>query len=234
MRRAAGDSFLLLTPANCESYLGEEFGRKSWQFAKFNTNLTPDVAAIVAKSDYIRMEYVYRHGGFWVDADTILFDDPLPHFRPSPEDSRLHWHCEALFGAIAGNQILGSSARRAMADKSQDWGNPGGLKHLIEQSPGAVKEIDYCFLDPGYTPAYGYETCEVLLNQDVAAEGFLLNPEIKLLKLYNTHLTSATISKMTVSELLSTNTLLSRIFLKTNPSIQYWLSEAQAVASALG
>lgn len=224
MQLALGDQFLLLTDKNTRDYIGDEYLRKSWAFNKHNKNLTPEIAAIVAKSDFVRMAYIVKHGGFWIDADTIVFKDFLPSVKPA--DDKLQWHSEQFFGATAGNELLAAAVDQVIADEKQVWGNPGGIKTLIEQRPGAVTPIPFKYLNPGHVPTYGYSNCRMLLEKDMPVDAFLTNKEAKLMKLYNSDFCAADIGTMGLADFFRSQILLSRIFLSVNPEPQFWIGRA--------
>lgn len=232
MQLALGDSFLLLTDKNARDFIGDEYLEKTWAFNQHHKNLTPEIAAIVAKSDFVRMAYVAQNGGFWIDADTIVFKDFLPDLKPA--DDALHWHSEQFFGANAGNELLVAAARQVIFDEKQVWGNPGDIRSLIEGRPGAVKPIAFKHLNPGHASGYCYSNCKMLLDRDMPAEEFLTNKDVKLMKLYNSDFCVSDVGTIGLVDFFNSQTLLSRIFLSINSDPAFWISRAQDVIAKHG
>jgi len=229
MRRALGTDFFLLRETDLTAVLGSDVNDKDWRFGELEFAGNPDALSIVAKSDFIRMAYVYRHGGYWLDADTIVLVDPRPHLIVDGLDNRLHWYSEALFGARPGNTLLAGAIEACQSAHRQAWGNPGGIRDIIELVPAKISPIPYTLLDPGYNPAYRFTTCDVMLNTEVPVELFLANSSVVLLKLYNTYFSRTPIGTMSVSEFLNSGTLLARIFLHIDPDAEQWIAHCQAL-----
>lgn len=230
IQRVLGDAFLLLTPQNTPDYIGRDYFKKSWRFNSLEFDFSPDVASIVAKSDFIRMAYVYHQGGFWLDADSILFAALQPCVFPKTLGDRLYWYSEALFGAERGNPLLGKAIDNCLSIALQEWANPGDIRALIENKADAIVPIPYVHLDPGYRPAYNFNTCEILQDRHLPIEAFLFNPNLKLLKLYNTYFSRSAMMNYSVADFLQSGMLLSRIFLHIEPDPAYWISKTNALA----
>lgn len=220
MQIALGDSFLLLTEKNTSDFIGNEYLNKKWAFKPNSKDPNPEITSIVAKSDYLRMAYIAKHGGFWIDADTIVFKD----FRESltATDDSLNWDSEQFFGAKAGNKILSTASEKALSDEIQVWGNPGGIKDLVQQNQDKVKPIPFKLINPGYNPTYGYGNCKILLDTELPVSEFLTNGEAKLMKLYNTAFRPENVGDMTLTQFFESGTLLSKIFLNINDSPDFW------------
>lgn len=233
MREVLGDSFLLLTNKNASQYIGEEYLNKNWCFDRKNKNITPEIASVVAKSDFIRMAYVYRYGGFWLDADTIVLKNFLPIIGLSHSDDRLFWHSEQFFGANIGNGLLEVAQNKVIGDDLQIWGNPGGIKTLVTERAESVSEIPFKYINPGYVPTYNYKNCEILTNEVVPVESFLSNNEACLLKVYNSDFSALDIANMSVNDFFQSETLISRVFLKLNPSVDYWVEKVESIKGDL-
>ena len=234
MQTALGDSFLLLTNENTRKYIGEDYLNKKWIFDKYNSNLIPEIASIVAKTDFIRMSYVNLHGGFWLDADTIVLNNFLPFLQYGNVNKRLFWHSEQFFGANKGNDLLDLALKKVLDDKVQTWGNPGGIKSLIAANPEAIFKIPFKQIDPGYIPPYRYESCDVLVDKNIPVESFLINKDVNLLKVYNSEFCALDIAAMPLKDFLISGTLIARIFLKLNPSVDYWLEKVEGINTAIG
>ena len=229
MQRALGTDFVLLHDADLTAALGRDVHDKDWRFGELEFAGNPDALSIVAKSDFIRMAYVYRHGGYWFDADTIALADPRPHLIAGQPGDHLHWYSEALFGARPGNALLAAAIEACHSADRQAWGNPGGIRDVIDLDPAKITPIPYTLLDPGYRPAYRFTTCDVMLDTQVPVERFLANSSAVLLKLYNTYFSRTPIGAMSVPEFLSSGTLLARIFLHLDPNAEQWIAHCQAL-----
>lgn len=226
IKRVLGDSFLLLTKESAPEYIGTDYLSKRWFFTTLGFDFDPRLATIVAKSDFIRMAYVYQHGGVWIDADTLLFQDPTSSIFTSELSKKLHWRNEAFFGSRPKHPLLGQAVANALESEHHDWGNPGDIKGLISRRSDLVTPIPYHWFDPGYRPPYNFTSCEVMRGTEVPVEEFLTNPDMNLLKLYNTYFSRTTALQWSVSEFLESNILLARLFLHIEPDISYWASEA--------
>lgn len=232
MRHWMGERFELLTPS-CVASLAEAAVHKRWEFEPLPFDHASTHTAIVAKSDYLRLAWIARHGGMWVDADTILtgpIDDLL---LAAWRDKRLHWSSEAFFAAAPGCAILREAAEAALASRLQVWGNPGGVRDLINAQPGDVCMLDHCLLDPQSDPPYRFQTCDMLFSTVRPVEGFLGNPNLRLLKLYNTYL-SRTAMNTSVESFLDSGTLLARIFLSMDADRSFWVDAAAEIMSGAG
>lgn len=229
IKRVLGDSFMLLTSESAQEYIGTDYLNKRWSFTTLGFDFAPSIATIVAKSDFIRMAYVYHHGGIWMDADTLVFKDPTSSIFSSELTSKLHWHSEAFFGSRPGHPLLGQAVANSLETGTHDWGNPGDIKGLISRQADLVTPIPYHWFDPGYRPPYNFTSCEVMRGTEVNIEKFLTNPDMNLLKLYNTYFSRTTTQCWSVSEFLQSNTLLAKLFLHLEPDLNYWISEANTL-----
>ncbi|CAE6807171.1 glycosyltransferase [Paraburkholderia domus] len=223
MQRALGSAFQLLTPRSVPRLIGTDFLRKSWDFEPLGFEMISEIKTIVAKSDYIRMAYVYRHGGVWLDADTLLFRDPTMSLFPEGLTSNLHWYSEALFASQKGNALLGRAVNAALSQKVHPWGNPGGIKALVACAPEQLSIIPASFLDPGYRPLYNFSTCDVMRRRDIAVDEFITAPNVDILKLYNTYFTRTSTRQCSVEQFLCEETLLARLFLHIEADPSYWI-----------
>jgi hypothetical protein len=217
------DDFLLLNAGEIEN-LGIDLPQKDWNFGGNRTN--PDVIAyreVVAKSDYLRMAVNAKFGGFWLDTDTIVFED-FRHDVMSKQESpdSLLWYTESLFGARQGNAILAEAAENMLHMDQQIWANPGKIHQIIERDAASVEKLPYSLIGPGYEPSYRASTAEVVF-EDIMPDQFLLNPKQKVLKLYNSELSRVDKFKdATVSEFLQAPMLLSRVMLQVEPDVRVW------------
>lgn len=229
MQRALGNAFQLLTPQSIPDLIGTDFQRKSWDFEPLAFEMVSDIKAIVAKSDYIRMAYVHRHGGVWLDADTILFCDPTMSLFPGGLTSKLHWHSEALFGSLKGNALLGHAIDAVLSQKKHPWGDPGGIKVIVTHAPEQLSIIPASVLDPGYRPLYNFSTCEVMRSREVKLDEFITAPNVDILKLYNTYFTRTSTQLPTVEQFLCEGTLLAKLFLHIESDPSYWIERTDAL-----
>lgn len=229
MQRWMGERFELLAPDSIAS-LGPVAKNKNWEFEPLPFTHASTHLAIVAKSDYVRLAWIARHGGMWLDADMIV-TGPLDHLLGAARRSgRLHWASEAFFAAAPDCAILREAAEAALAARLQVWGNPGGVRDLIEARPGEVQMLDRGLLDPGSEPPYCFHTCETMLSTVRPVEAFLTNPDMRVLKLYNTYFSRSALNT-TVDSFLASRTLLARVFLAMEPDRSFWLDAAAEVMS---
>lgn len=229
MQRALGKAFQLLRPQSLPDLIGTDFQRKSWNFEPLEFEMDSGIKAIIAKSDYIRMVYVHRHGGVWLDADTLLFRDPTMSIFPVGLTSKLHWHSESLFGSLKGNPLLEQAIDAALSQKEHPWGDPGGIKAIVAHAPEQLSIIPANVLDPGYRPLYNFSTCEVMKSREVKLDEFITAPNIDILKLYNTYFTRTSTQLPTVEQFLCGGTLLAKLFLHIESDQSYWIERTDAL-----
>jgi len=228
MQRALGKCFQLLTPESVPELIGSAYLNRSWGFKSLKFKLAPDIKSIVARSDFIRMAYVYQHGGVWIDADTLMLNNPTVNLFPDGLSKKLHWYSEVLFGSLPGNPILGEAVTTSLGEHAHGWGDPGGIKKLVEQMPDQLMIIPSSVVDPGYRPRYNFVTCNVMRQRDISVGEFLVS-DINILKLYNTYFTRTTNKQQSVEEFLAGGTLLAKLFLHIEPSPQYWISKSSVL-----
>ena len=232
MQRWMGERFELLTPDSIAS-LGPVAMHKHWAFEPLPFAHASTHLAIVAKSDYVRLAWIARHGGMWIDADMIVIGPLDDLLRAAWQSQRLHWSSEAFFAAAPGCAILREAAEAALAARLQVWGNPGGVRDLIEARPSEVEMLDRRLLDPGSEPPYRFQTCETMLSTVRPVEAFLTNPDMRVLKLYNTYFSRSALNT-SVESFLDSRTLLARLFLAIDPDRSFWLDAAAEVMSKAG
>ena len=232
MQRWMGERFQLLTPNSIVS-LGPVAMRKRWDFEPLPFAHASTHLAIVAKSDYVRLAWIARHGGMWLDADMILVGPLDDLLSAALRSDRLHWSSEAFFAAAPGCAILREAAESALAARLQAWGSPGGVRELIEARPDEVEMLDQRLLDPGSNPPYGFQTCETMLSTVRPVETFLTNPDMCVLKLYNTYFSRSALNT-SVESFLASRTLLARVFLAMESDRSFWLNAAAQVMSEAG
>lgn len=226
MQRALGDRFTLLTRDSVAHCIDASILDKAWHFEPLAFTMDSGIQAIVAKSDFIRMAYVHRFGGAWIDADSILLRDPTPQLFPTGLCAGLHWQSESLFASRPGNVHLGEALAAGLAGGAHAWGNPGGIKEILSRSAHQHIPISPTVCDPGYRPLYNFESCAVMRRKDIAVSDFLLR-DVSLLKLYNTWFKRTSTCDESVAQFLENGTLLSRIFLHIEPDRNFWLRECE-------
>lgn len=232
MRRALGDRFLLLTPRTVSEHIDADIMNKAWAFEPLNFTLANGIEAIVAKSDFIRMAFVHRWGGAWLDADTLLFRDPTVELFPKGLSHKLHWHSECIFASLPGNPILAQALTIGLASDNHAWGNPGSIKNIIAQTADAAIPISGEVIDPGHRPLYNFAGCEVMRRTDIAVGAFLIN-DVAILKLYNTYFRRTEARRETVAEFLAGGSLLAKLFLHIEANADYWVDESDKLIASV-
>lgn len=221
--RVFGQDFNILNSTKCDEMLSEDNRVKDWKFRdEWDLDLAK-IRTVVAKSDFYRMRIVGKRGGFWIDADSVVLGD----FRDEVNsltmgNSQLWWNTEAFFGCDSPNEILIEASRNMLEAENQTWGNPGLVKDLIRQHPESVSAIPNDLVDPGVHPTYNFRNSSQIIESGSASK-FLRNPKAKMIKLYNTAFRETGLGKMGVEEFLQTDSVLANLFLKLEPSINYWV-----------
>ncbi len=228
IRRALRDRFVLLTRQSALEVIDSRILEKSRAFESLPFTLADGIEAIVAKSDFIRMFFVYSYGGAWLDADTLLFRDPSQKFFPTGLSSNLHWHSECFFASQPGNSFLARALTTGLDGSTHAWGNPGRIKDIVAQADYGVVNIAGDLFDPGYIPRYNFSTCEVMHRQDVSVEDFL-RTDVTTLKLYNTFFRRTAERIESVEEFLTGGSLLAKLFLHIEADKRYWLAETEQI-----
>ena len=233
MRRVLGGRLLLLTPSTIDDYLGPDVLDKAWTFEPLAFTLADGIEAIIAKSDFIRMAFVHRHGGIWVDADTLFMRDPSVVLFPHGVSAKLHWYSECLFASLPGNPLLAQALRQGMETPTHAWGNPGRIKNIVAQACDGLVVIPGDVFDPGYKPRYSFSNCDVMWRRDVGIADFLRR-NVALLKLYNTYFRRTCARLETVEEFLAGGSLLANLFLHLEVDPHYWLAEVEQLKTEIG
>lgn len=228
MRRAFGGRFFLLTRKSALQFIDSRILEKAWAFQPLSFTLADGVESIVAKSDFIRMFYVHRYGGAWLDADTLLFRDPSSTLFPTGLSHNLHWHSECIFASLPGNPLLARALETGLDGSAHSWGNPGSINDIVAQADSGVVHITGDPIDPGYVPRYNFSTCEVMRRQDVSVEEFLCT-DVTILKLYNTFFRRTAERIESVEEFLAGDSLLAKLFLHIEADKGYWLAETEKI-----
>jgi len=68
--------FILITPANLEDYL-DDLPDNIWKIYPnvLGRSFNKEVRTIALRSGIIRWGLLAKHGGFWIDADTFVFEN---------------------------------------------------------------------------------------------------------------------------------------------------------------
>ncbi|MGM1051024.1 MAG: glycosyltransferase [Pseudomonadota bacterium] len=233
IRRVLGGRLLLLTPRIVDRYLGPDVIDRAWGFEPLAFTLNEGVEAIVAKSDFIRMAFVHRYGGIWVDADTLFLRDPTDVVFPYGVSTNLHWYDECLFASLPGNPLLAQALHQGIYTSAHPWGNPGFIKDIVALACDDVVVIPGEVVDPGYQPRYSFANCEVMRRRDVSVTDFLQR-DVALIKLYNTYFRRTCTRQETVAEFLAGGTLLANLFLHLEEDRGYWLAQVEQLMADIG
>lgn len=232
MKRALGDDFIILNNDNIRDYVSKISIDKDWRFTHKSGHLSSALMSIVAKSDFLRMAVVAEHGGAWIDADTIVLRDYRPSLQRLLSD-RLLWHSEQFFCARPGNTLLRAAADEMLAAEGLTWGDPGGIKAAVQARREEVDFIPVDFYDPGYRPAYGARSYEVMFREDLAPEDFLKNGAQSIQKMYNSAFVKFIPRDMPVVDFLGSDMLLAKIFRALDADRDRWVAEAARVHHTL-
>lgn len=225
IKKALGDKFLLLTPQTVQDFIDPKILNHHWGFEPLSFTLEEGIEAIIAKSDFIRMAFVYQHGGVWVDADSVFFYDPTDVLFPSGLSTKLHWLSECLFASRAGNTLLAEALNVGLAEGRHVWGNPGGIKDIVARRGEELVPISPEVIDPGYRPLYNFSSCDVMRRRDIDVSDFRLN-DVAIVELYNTYFKRTAGRNESVAEFLAGGTLMAKLFLHIEPNPAYWVGEA--------
>ena len=179
------DNFLLLTPKNIDQYIGSDYANKHWSFGTIEeSDVTQKKVSIVAKSDYIRLKYIYEHGGFWFDSDALCVGDPKNIIKLL-DSYDVVWGYEAFFGAKAGNQMFKDASDRMLDMPCQIWGNPGEIKAIVEGSKNAsIGKIPNGYINPLSSALYSWRDTSILFSENFEPNEFLSKDQV-FLHLYN-------------------------------------------------
>jgi hypothetical protein len=228
IRRFLRDRFLLLTRQSSRQLIDSQIIDRVRAFEPLPFTLADGIEAIIAKSDFIRMFFVYRYGGAWLDADTLLFRDPSSSLFPTGLSQDLHWYSECLFASQPGNSLLARAIATGLDGNVHAWGNPGNIKDIVTQAEDRVVHITGDLLDPGYVPLYNFANCAVMLRRDINVDDFL-RTDVAMLKLYNTFFRRSSKRIETVEEFLAGGTLLAKLFLHIEADKGYWIAETEKI-----
>lgn len=228
MRLKFGDNLVILNNKNIGNYIDKIENPYGWKFSPGDEVNNP-VRSIVAKSDYIRAAVVEKHGGIWLDADTLALRRlPDELNKPTLDNDKLHFYSEAFFAANPGNEKLGKAAQNMISSEFQQWGKLGGLKEDFQQNIENFVYLSPNYIVPHYSGgAYGYATREVILSSDVGLDDFKIHDNQFLLILYNTALSSLSIATESPRGLIESNILLAKILRWISPDIEWWLEEVE-------
>jgi len=186
MSAKLGDRFRLLTRDNAKHYIGGEYETKNWIFESHRGDArAAEKYSVVAKSDFIRLKYIYEHGGFWLDADFLCLGDPAS-LLDFLSEANIVWEGEAIFGGKPRAACFGAACDTMLEREFQVWGDPGGIKSYIE----ALSEGEALILPPYINwpkGAYNYwwDSTDILLRKDIEVSEFLSEGQV-VMHLFNT------------------------------------------------
>jgi len=234
MQSILGCRFLLLTPSNLQNYIDFDFSTKDFYFAGQSDKEKDSISRITAKSDFIRFKYICDNGGIWMDADTIILKDFFNALDPLLKLNRLVWHSEQFFGGQCGINLVKTAVNNMLESQRQSYGNPGQIKGMLPQKTNEfVTFIPSSYFDPTGDGSYKAAKWEVAAHTGVELNDFLRNKNCRIIKIYNSMLSTKDFSRLSVSDFLETNTLLSKIFLYINSDKYFWIEEAEALSGML-
>ncbi|HML53794.1 MAG TPA: glycosyltransferase [Solidesulfovibrio magneticus] len=232
MRLTFKESFLLLNKSNLKDWVDFDFESKLFYFSSSSDKDKDALSKIVAKSDFIRLYFVYKHGGFWLDADTIILSDFMSNLLEMVSD-KLVWHSEQLFGATIGNSLVKVAAENMIESERQVFGNPGGIKDIVGSNKDKVTFIPLKIWSPRLDGSYSAKSWDMMTRTDMNVDTFLTNKECCLVKIYNSELGKLPFSQMSVEDFLRSDILLSRMFLHINPDISFWVEQVDALKTMM-
>ena len=128
MRRHLGDRLLIVNERSVYNYLPVEDTEKKWGLTVPHQS---EHDWLVHKAEHIRLALVFYHGGIWIDAESIIFDDFDSWFRKI-EEVGLVIGSEQLFGAVPRHPFLGECLEKHRERPRGTWGNPGDFKRFLD------------------------------------------------------------------------------------------------------
>ncbi len=232
MKKAFKDDFLLLDKNNISKWIDFDFTSKDFYFASSQDKKFNQISRIVAKSDFIRMKFILKHGGFWIDADSIILRNMLPEVIPLTDDEKLAWHSEQFFGASSGNKIVQKCVENMLSSQRQIYGNPGEIKELVKNYSDTINLIPSTLYDPTSSGGYSARTWDVITKAgDV--DDFLSNKHCALIKMYNSVFCKLDLADMSVENFLKSDSLLAKIFLYIDSNIDSWVSDCALIEAEI-
>ena len=231
MQRALGDNFLLLTPRNISQHIDFDFSSKPFLFAGHKDPVKNEISRIVAKSDFLRFEYIRTNGGIWLDADTIVLKDFFTEIMALLSAEKTLWHSEQFFGGYPNDPIISEAATNMLKSDRQVFGNPGNCKELIQAQKSRVNFIPQSIWDPTGVGEYSAKNWDLPTQVGANATNFLKNKA--LVKIYNSAISKTHISQQSVESFLNQGTVLSHIFLSIEPDREYWFEASRRLEEEL-
>ena len=135
--------------------------------------------SIIAKSDFIRMRYIYLHGGVWIDSDALNVGDAY-NISSMLAEHRIIWGYEAFFGAQAGCELFRQASDNMLEADCQTWGNPGKIKDLLKTGKYNFTEMPSEWLEPRKKWQYDWTKTDLLLRNDIDPDDFIGEKQIFL------------------------------------------------------
>ena len=127
MQRHLGHRLVIVNERSVYDYLPVEDIERKWGFAMPHWS---ERDWVVHKAEHIRLALVLYHGGIWIDADSIIFDDFDSWFRKI-EEVGLVIRSEQLFGALPRHPFLRECLEKHRERPRGTWGNPGDFKRFL-------------------------------------------------------------------------------------------------------
>lgn len=234
MRKIFQDDFILLNKRNLSSWVDFDFSKKNIFFAASPDKKFDQISRIVAKSDFIRFKFIEEHGGFWLDADSVVFGDFRPDLMQGVGDGKFVWHCEAFFGAEKQNRLVKSVVANMIASERQIFANPGNVKDIVVENRSDVSHIPLTLIDPTSQHSYNAKSWAIVTQSGTQVSDFLVNDSCKMMKLYNSVTSGADLATLSVSDFLESDSLLANLFLHIEPAKNFWIDEARKIEKEVG
>ncbi|HDR1103445.1 TPA: hypothetical protein QB288_000180 [Pasteurella multocida] len=218
MKKQLGNKFLLLTKYNLKDYLSDIYLEKNYNFNQLPFKADPEHLRLVAKSDVIRYAFINEHGGIYLDADTILLDNNFNLFLDNLiQTDKLYWGNEVFFGAKPSNKTVSKILDNIMKNDTYDWGNPGNKAAIVNEENKDIIFLPSSYYEPHYHIKYNFEHCKLMFDKTISPKDFLINHDVKMLKLYNTYFSRKADRVQSVKEFLDSEYLMAKLFLQIAP-----------------
>jgi len=115
----------------------------------------------------------------------------------------------------------------------QAYGNPGGIKELVQARKPEVVFVPQKVWDPTGNHGYSARNWEQTTRYDVSVDEFVQNQDCSLIKVYNSTISRTDLSKLSVEEFLETNTLIANLFLSVEPDVSFWIDRSKECEEGL-
>ncbi|NQY38654.1 MAG: hypothetical protein HRT80_01000 [Henriciella sp.] len=233
IKRAFQDRFLLLTPNTLEDHIDFDFQKRVFFFAASADKEKDELSRIVGTSDFVRFAYIAQHGGMWLDADSIVLRNFEKELQSMFSAKPIAWQCEALFAAQGPHPDIDQIKRNMIEAPRQLFGNPGECKTYLNGRNDDVSLMPSSLWDPTGNQSYSAKTWERSIASGNDLDTFLENPECAVIKLYNSSISQNDLSDLSVREFLERDTILGKLFLHIEPSIEFWVEKGEELHQGL-